>query len=643
MAKTGANNAAGKTAGRTRSASNASTFASVALLAGVQALGILTEPGATRGSFDESFINQASETKPYSVLAGTNRVVPNLIWYGDFATKKVKNDVAIADMLLSAGLDGVAGYVAGGGTFGLAPDPPTAFIGLAEGTISGAIVSGLGALRTASYRYYAGWAYDFSHGPIDAVTEIFVDERRVYAGSNNAGSSVLIDDPQAWGGDHVDGGVYAVADIIAGNLWPIQQPNPYLKSLLGHVPAFSGKPVVVLRGPSGAEESGFFAAAPQGNPTVRPISFTVLRLPNLLGVPEFKAINSGKDANIIEVAYDWLTARTRGYGYGGKVALDKFSMSNLQGCAETIYNEGLGYSGELKDNISVQAALEDMCSFASMAVFEKPSTGEITFKLIRRDYSIPSLTVFDESNIESVQGYTQGTYGETPNEIRLEFPDRDNNYKPRALIAQNDAIQTLVGDTISKTVSFPGVGCQATGKIIIARELSAAAPRPPVKLIVNSDADDVDYGDVVKWAYAKYGIAQKVLRVVGIKRSSTATNKVELTCAEDVFGRSDALNVTIGETLWQPDAFHFYDGRVVLPMITISGEGAIADIVGSGGIVLPMITIAGAGSVVGIAAGSVVVPMITIAGSGSVLSGEDRITEDGEDRITEDGDFRIIQ
>src|SRR6266498_1074800 len=84
-----------------------STFASVALLAGAQVIGILTAPGAQRGSFDETFINQASESINYSVLYGTNRIVPPLTWYGDLATKKVRNDVAVSEILLQAGLGGL--------------------------------------------------------------------------------------------------------------------------------------------------------------------------------------------------------------------------------------------------------------------------------------------------------------------------------------------------------------------------------------------------------------------------------------------------------------------------------------------------------------------------------------------------------
>jgi hypothetical protein len=597
------------------------TTASIAIIAGLQALGILLAPDVQRGAFDTSFINEALETVPYSFVAGTNRVTPNLTWYGDFATKEVKNDVAAAEMLLQAGLFGYSGYLAGGGHHGIGtPDPPSAYIGLAEGTAAGLIIAGMGKFRTFSFRYYAGFAYTISHGVIDAITEVFVDERRVGIGTVLSGT-ILLDDPQAWGGDHEQGGVYAFCDIVKGELWPTQQPNTYLKSQLsGTVPAFSGKALFVMRGPAGYLESGYFSAGVQESPPLRPVTLTVLRQPNLLGVPAYKSIRT-HDANPIEVIYDWMTGRTRGFGYGGRVPLDKFDLANFQAAAAVVHTEGLGYSGELKDNVSVLQNLEDLCSFVGCFIYEHPVTGLVTLKLIRRDYVVASLPVFDESNIESVEGYTPGTYRDVPNEIRLTYVDRDFNYKPRPIIAQNDASMRLIQETLSRTISFPGIGCKETAGIIAARELSSSFPRPPLKLIVNSDGESVQLGEAIVWNYDKYQVAQMVLRVVGVKRSDTDTNKFELTCAQDVFGRGDVITAYPGATLWVQPTFQFHVGEYILPMLQIAGTGEVSDRAGAGNFVIPQIQIAGAGTVDAAGAGSFNIPQIQISGAGTVEVG----------------------
>lgn len=628
---------------RAKGPTMSSTFASVALIAGAQALGILTAPGPKRVEFDSAFTNDALETKVTPYLAGTNNIVPNLIWFGDLATKKVKNDVAWTDIIEAAGLDGLAGYLAGGGHFGVGtPDPPTAYVGLVEGSLLGALTEELGRLRTASFRVYAGWAYDIGHGVIDAVTQVFVDERLVAVGTSiNAGGSLLMDDPQAWGGDHVAGGVYALCDITTGDRWPIQQPNPYLRSQV-HCPAFGGKAQFIIRGPSGFTESGYFGAVADGSPVVRPLRLTVLRIPNLLGVPTYKAINGGKDANPVEVIYDWMTGRTRGFGYGGKVPLEKIDLANFQAAAQVVYNEGLGYSAAFTDNIGTRDALEDMCEFTGCVIREDPD-GFIRIKLIRRDYNIATLPVFDESNIESVEGYTPGTYRDVPNEIRLEFLDRDFNYKPRPIIAPNDAVQQLVGERIPKTINFLGIGCKQVAQIIAARELAASFPRPIIKLTVNSDADAVRFGDPIVWKWAKYRVGQKVLRVVGIKPSDTSSNKIELSCTEDVYGRGDTITAFPADTLWDDtthlsfdvsdirlpmlvlqgqgdlDGIHGEAGNEQLPMLVLSGAGSVIDNSELGEFNLPMLELEGAGIVFTGASGNFEIPMLAISGAGGVL------------------------
>lgn len=620
-----------------------STVTSVALLAGIQALGILTTKGPEPGSLEE-LANEASEIATCRKLYGTNRIRPDLRWYGDFQFEKVRNGDLVENILLQSALGGLSGYLIGGGHFGgPVPDPPTAFLGLCEGAASGGILAGLSSLRTYSWKYSAGWAYNFGWGKIDAVTELLWDERVAYRGSNNAGATVTIDDREAWGGVHVDGGLFFVADIIAGDLWPVQQPNPYLKVILGgHVPAFDGKAGIVLRGPSGAEGSGEFAAGVQGNPIVRPFSATVLALPDLLGVPEFKAINSGKDANVIEVIYDWTTARARGYGYGGKLAPEKFNVANLQECAEKIFDEGRGYSADLSDNRKVGEHLEDMLQFASAAIFERPSTGEIFIKLIRRDYSIPTLKVFDETNIESVKDFSQDTHHTTPNEVHILFNDRDNNNKPRDLPARNDATQTMADNAISRTVRFPGVACLPTAKVIASQELSAAFPRPPVTLEVKgSAADEVEHGEVIVWSYPKYRIEQRILRVFGIERSSSEGNAVELTCAEDVFGTGDAMNVVVGETLWRPEILQFNNSELRIPALQLALTGFVEAVNGDLNIEIPLLELELVAAAETVGEINIEIPMLDMDLSGAVTETGPIITEDGEDIITEDGDTLV--
>ena len=523
------------------SVSTGSVLASTFLLAGSQALGILTAPGPRRGTFQEFVVNpgEASDVWPY--VAGTVEMVPHLITYFDFASKKVKNDVGIDEMLVSAGLSGLAGYVAGGGNFITSP-PPTAIVGVATGAVSGAVVAGLGQLRTASYRYYCGFLYGICHGPIDEVSAAKIDERIVYTGSDNAGDSILIDDPQAWGGDHQDGGFYALCDIVRGDFWPTQLPSSYLVAQLGSsVPAYSGKSLFIVRGPSGFTESGYFAATPGGSPLLRPLKLRVGRWPNNLGVPTYKKVSTS-DANPAECCYEWLTSPAFGVK---KLPTSKVDIASFQAGAQTHFTEGLGCSVQFNADTDVETALDTFSQLADVVIFGGFRTGTIKYRPIRRDYSIPALDVFrrgsdgsspSDYNVIAVEGFTPGSWSSTVNDFKFSYIDRDNNYIETTRNFQDLANRLITGKTRSLSQTLQGVSNGTTASLVGTREMRAGSyPRPPLTLIVNRDAHAKEPGNVIKYI-DNVDDYTKILRIAEVQSGTEDDSEIRLICVEDQYG-----------------------------------------------------------------------------------------------------------
>lgn len=536
--------ALGRSAGSalSRRPTQGSVLSSTLLLAGSQALGILLEPtGVKRATFNDFSVSPGEASDTVSYIAGTVETVPHLISYFDFHSKKVKNDTQISQMLINAGLDGLAGYVAGGGTFGLAPDPPTAYIGLAEGTILGAIVAGLGQLRTASYRYYCGFLYGICHGPIDSIAAVKVDERIVSFGAA-AGNQFLIDDPSAWGGDHVDGGVYALCKSIPGNFWPTQGIDPYIAAQMGaNTASWSGKALFLVYGFSGFPESGYFAATPSGSPTLRPLKLRVIRLPNNLGVPAFHDI--GGDANIAECCFEWMTSPVFGVK---KLPLSKIDVASFQAGAETHFNRGLGISLEMNADTDVESALDKFTALGDSIIYGSFNRGTIRYKVIERDYSFGSLPVFRRGpdgsspelyNVVKVDGFTPGTWASTANDYSFDYIDRDNNYLKATRYVQDVANKILTGRTRSLSQSLDGVSNGASAALVGTRELRAGSyPRPPFNLTVNRDGYALEPGDVIRYV-DNVDNFQKVLRVAEVQALATdSTAEVGLNCTEDQYG-----------------------------------------------------------------------------------------------------------
>lgn len=485
--------------------SHRSVLASTLLLAGSQALGIFLAPGPRKGSFSDLRVNPgaASDTVPY--IAGTPEITPHLISYFDFARKKVSNDVQNSEILVNAGLSGLAGYTAGGGTFGFGVDPPTAYIGLAEGTVLGAITAGLGQLRTASYRYYCGFLYGVSHGVVDACTGVVVDDRLVSNGGN-AGDLFLIDDPQAWGGDHVDGGVYALAKLIPGRFWPQQAVDPYVQSQLGaDTASWSGKALFLIYGWTGFLESGYFAATPQGAPVVRPLRLRIRRLPNNLGVPEYSNVNNG-DANLAECVYEWLTSPVFGVK---KLTNSQINLASFQLAAQTLHTKNLGITIEMNSATNVETALDTFCELGGMILYGSFNSGTIKLKVIERDYSIGSLPVFRRGpdgsnpnlyNVIRVERNTPAAWSNTANYWEFDYKDRDNRYQPTTRYVHDLANMLLTGRQRSLQQSIDGISNGDTAAFVGTREMrDGSYPYDHVTLITNRDGYLREPGDVIKF------------------------------------------------------------------------------------------------------------------------------------------------
>lgn len=524
-----------------------SMLASTFLLAGSQALGILTAPGPRRGTAAElSFPpGEASDVIPW--MCGTVEIVPHFVTYFGYQNKKVPNDVAKEDMAISAAVQAAAGYISGGGT--LVSSPPTAIYLAFLGGMLGAFTAGLGQLRTASYRHYCGFFYEICHGRIDGISAMKVDERLSFAGTDsNAGNTVLVDDPQAWGGDHVDGGTYWLVDIIPGDFWPTQLPNAHLVEMLGSsVPSYSGKACLVIRAPTASfPESGYFAANPGAAPALRPLKLRTHRYPDNLGVPEFKKVNiSGvlADANIAECVYEWYTHPSFGVK---RIPTSKFDLDSFRLGAETHFDDNLGASLQFNTPTDVESALDTFTSIGDAIVwggFRSP--GSIRYKVIKRDYDIGTIPVFRRGpdgsdpnlyNVTGIGGVSHGAWARTANNYTFRYKDRDNNFIETARPTMDLANYMMQGRVRSLDQNLEGTSNGAQAAFIGTREMRAASyPNAPITIVANRDAYSIEPGDVIKLIDNVLEFV-KIIRVAEVRGGTEDTSEIEIVGAEDQYG-----------------------------------------------------------------------------------------------------------
>lgn len=472
----------------------------LALLAGQMFLGEVLRQRPHKTTFEEfKKDNAPSELRPIPYVAGTEEITPQRIWFGDFKQRAVERDSHWSDYPLF----GVIGAV---------------FLD----TI------------TVAYRYYVGEVFVLCFGPDSNVEQIKIADRLMYQavlGTDNAGGSFLVDDPQAWGGDQPpgEGGQYSLCDLTRGNY--TDPANAYLVQMLGvGVPALYGISLLISRGPSGFTESGFFAAGGVGyTPRFKEWKVTIRRQPNNLGTIYSKV---GRHANPIEVWYEHATS----LDYGAKCPVAEFNIASFQSVAQQLHAENLGWSGKIEDPTTARGVCKNIEEQCDMVMDPSPSLG-LTARLIRRTYSIGSLPVLDKDNITKIEKYAPGAYEDTVNKIDIPFEDQNNNFRGRPGLYIDPANQLIQrGRIVPKTNEYIGVADATTASMLATRDgLALAIPRPPLTLWVVPSFGKLRYrGEVLKFNWTNPTFS-KIFRVQSIQKGTAKNPDYRLVLIEDQF------------------------------------------------------------------------------------------------------------
>lgn len=457
-------------------------FLQLALLVGQMWLGEITRQRPKKISFQEFQQNNApSEVRPIPYIAGTVEVTPSRIWYGDFSQRAVERDSHWTDYLWAGSL---------------------AFL---LDTI------------TVAYRYYCAEVFALSFGPDVHVERLTIGDRLMFQaapGTDNAGGGFLVDDPQSWGGDQPpgQGGQYAWYDITRGNY--TDPTNAYLESQLttppNKTPSLRGISLLIARGRSGFTESGYFAAGGVGFiPRFRDTKVVVRRQPNNLATPYSKV---GRHANPMEVFYEHSTSNE----FGARAPVEELNVASMQAAAETLFNEGMGWSGSITDSTSPEEVCKNILQQIDAVADPSPSLG-LTIRLIRRDYSFGSLPLMDQSVITSVERFSPGTYDDTVNKITVPFKDPDNNFVDRPGLYSDAANLLIRGRSVPQTQNYIGVGDYDTANTLATRDGRAlSVPRATLECSVQPQFGKLRYmGEVVKfqWSQPTLGLIMRITSV----------------------------------------------------------------------------------------------------------------------------------
>lgn len=368
------------------------------------------------------------------------------------------------------------------------------------------------------YEYALGMHMIVSH-PVDAVLRIDAGEKTIASGSWTSNTTLNINLPDLFGGKTKEGGIVGPVDLCFGA--PAQAQNPYLISQLGaDVPAFRGVMSFVVN-------QTWLTAMSQ---YIKPWQFLLRRIPATSWYNAKANING--DANAAHIIYDCFTNPSWGLGYPNSV----LDLASFTACADTLYSEGLGLSLKLSNTDSIESFMQYVCKHIAGTLYVDAATGKFTMGLLRNDYNVATLRTYNESNIIELQSYEKPSPAEMVNEVVIKYRPQGTG-SDDSVTAQDLASIQSQGGIVSTTIDLAGISNATNAGRVAARELrTRSTPLTRVKFVANRQAWQEKIGGVIKFSWTAHGVANMVLRIVGINFGTIGDSKITITAIEDVFG-----------------------------------------------------------------------------------------------------------
>lgn len=389
--------------------------------------------------------------------------------------------------------------------------------------------------QIVGYHYFLGFQLGLCVGPSVVLKAIWIEDRQLFqSGPGVAGGTTFaIDQPNFFGGPDKGGGFEGLVSFYAGN--NTQGQDSYLLAQLGSgVPSFPGFCYLVFRRVN-------FGTSPN----LPRMSMTVERYPNNLGLGASRII--GDDLNPMEILYSALTEAWGGIGEN-PANIDTASFTTA---AAVLLAEGNGMSLKVEATNTGKDIISEILSQVDGILYQNPETGKVVVSLIREDYTIGSLPVFDETNVESVENWTRTDWAELPNQVRIVFTDPLRTYKTSTAIVQDQAAIAATGKLNSVTMNFPGVTDGLLAVKIAHRELAQqSVPLYRANLVMNRKASLLRPGSPFVLNWPEYGLVQGVFRLQRYSLGELTDERVVAEVLQDKFAVSTQLYSEPEATLW---------------------------------------------------------------------------------------------
>ena len=215
-------------------------------------------------------------------------------------------------------------------------------------------------------------------------------------------------------------------------------------------------------------------------------------------------------------------------------ALDDLSF---RAAALTCYNERLDFCYIWDSLNPPDRLISSILDYIDGVLYYEPNQGHYRLKLIRRDYNIAAIPLFNRTNISDISNFKRQNADQIINSLTVSFFDAVRDTRD-SLTIHDLRRSREVGRTISAKIDYPGCATVAAAQRVAARELFGLSQALISFVISVDNADGIGIGDAVRVEWKDLDIGLIIMRVLSIDYSDgrqTMAAGVKLALVQDVF------------------------------------------------------------------------------------------------------------
>jgi len=254
---------------------------------------------------------------------------------------------------------------------------------------------------------------------------------------------------------------------------------------------------------------------------------------------ETRSINQMNGVHLIR---DMLLSKT--YGLGGDYEDANINDEAFLIAARTCFSEGMGFGVLLSSSdTTVNEVVKDIILSRINGKLYKDNNGQWVIKLLRDDYDVDTLPVYNESNIISITDWKKGSPSDAINSVTVNYTN-PANFVQKGITARSTVDIQIGGIEKERVIDAPEITSSDLAALVASRDLESSLSNPSAFTITgNRTMYNLNLGDVFKVNYREF--TGLVVRALEIDKGDF-TGKMVFSCIEDIFNSGNTIISTGG-------------------------------------------------------------------------------------------------